>query len=86
MAAQSPIESLANVNHHPLVKQKMSELRNQKTDPKRFRELVREIGALLGYEATKGLMLTEVPNVALLLYEVCTNLIVYWNDGPLHWV
>lgn len=61
--ATTPIEQLANVNHHPLVKQKMSELRDKKTDSKRFRELVREIGALLGYEATKDLQLSNVPNV-----------------------
>jgi uracil phosphoribosyltransferase len=57
------INQLANINDHPLVKIKLSELRDKKTDSKRFRELVREIGALLGYEACKDLKLKELPNV-----------------------
>lgn len=40
---------------HPLVAHKLSRLRDKATDPKRFRELVREISALLAYEATADL-------------------------------
>ena len=40
---------------HPLVKHKLSRLRDVKTEPKKFRELVREISALLAYEATADL-------------------------------
>jgi uracil phosphoribosyltransferase len=40
---------------HPLVKHKLSRLRDVKTEPKKFRELVREIAALLAYEATADL-------------------------------
>jgi len=40
---------------HPLVAHKLSRLRDKSTDPKRFRELVREISALLVYEATNDL-------------------------------
>jgi uracil phosphoribosyltransferase len=40
---------------HPLVKHKLSRLRDIKTEPKKFRELVREIAALLAYEATTDL-------------------------------
>ena len=36
---------------HPLVQHKLSRLRDKKTEPKKFRELVREISWLLGYEA-----------------------------------
>lgn len=61
---------LANVNTHPLVKQKMSELRDKKTDSKRFRELVREIGALLGYEATKDLQISEIPDVCFAVFFI----------------
>ncbi len=48
---------MANVyaSHHPLVAHKLSRLRNKDTDPKKFRELVREISALLAYEATADL-------------------------------
>ncbi len=41
---------------HPLVAHKLSRLRDKNTDPKRFRELVREIAALLAYEATADLL------------------------------
>ena len=42
-------------SQHPLVKHKLSRLRDIKTEPKKFRELVREIAALLAYEATADL-------------------------------
>ncbi len=40
---------------HPLVKHKLSRLRDTRTNPKKFRELIREISALLAYEATDDL-------------------------------
>ncbi len=40
---------------HPLVAHKLARLRHRDTDPKRFRELLREIAALLAYEATLDL-------------------------------
>ena len=43
---------------HPLVAHKLSRLRDIKTEPKKFRELVREIAALLTYEATADLIVT----------------------------
>jgi uracil phosphoribosyltransferase len=48
---------------HPLVAHKLSRLRHKDTDPKRFRELLREISALLAYEATLDLLTepVEVP-------------------------
>ena len=42
-------------SEHPLVRLKISELRDVATGPKRFRELVRELSLLLGYEATRDL-------------------------------
>lgn len=42
---------------HPLVAHKLTLLRNKETTPKKFRELVREIAALLAYEATADLLL-----------------------------
>ena len=44
-----------HVSNHPLVAHKLSLLRNEATEPKKFRELVRELGALLTYEATLDL-------------------------------
>ncbi len=43
---------------HPLVAHKLSLLRDQNTEPKKFRELIREIAALMVYEATADLLLT----------------------------
>jgi len=42
---------MANVfpSTHPLVAHKLTRLRDQNTDPKKFRELVREIAALMAY-------------------------------------
>ncbi|HQU36987.1 MAG TPA: uracil phosphoribosyltransferase [Anaerolineales bacterium] len=42
-------------SNHPLVAHKLSRLRDKITEPKKFRELVREIAALLAYEATADL-------------------------------
>lgn len=47
-------------SQHPLVKHKLTLLRNKETEPKKFRELVREITLLLTYEATADLQVTEV--------------------------
>jgi uracil phosphoribosyltransferase len=41
---------------HPLVAHKLTRLRDKTTDPKKFRELVRELAALLAYEATFDLL------------------------------
>ncbi len=40
---------------HPLVAHKLTRLRDKTTNPKKFRELIREISALLVYEATSDL-------------------------------
>jgi uracil phosphoribosyltransferase len=45
---------------HPLVAHKLSLLRDKNTEPKKFRELIREISALLAYEATSDLVLYQV--------------------------
>lgn len=42
-------------SNHPLVKHKLTRLRDVSTEPKKFRELVRELAALLTYEATADL-------------------------------
>jgi uracil phosphoribosyltransferase len=49
---------MANVyaSQHPLVAHKLSRMRDQSTEPKKFRELVREIAAMLAYEATADLV------------------------------
>lgn len=48
------------ISEHPLVAHKISKLRDVKTEPKKFRELVREIAGLLAYEATLDIKTTEI--------------------------
>ena len=43
------------ISTHPLVRHKLTLLRNKRTDHKKFRELIREIAILLVYEATQDL-------------------------------
>jgi uracil phosphoribosyltransferase len=45
---------------HPLVAHKLTKLRDKNTKPKKFRELIREISALLAYEVTQDLALEDV--------------------------
>jgi uracil phosphoribosyltransferase len=45
---------------HPLVRHKLTLLRNTTTEPKKFRELIREVAILLTYEATADLDLKDV--------------------------
>jgi uracil phosphoribosyltransferase len=44
-----------HVSTHPLVLHKLTLLRDSRTDPKLFRELLREMAVLLAYEATSDL-------------------------------
>lgn len=48
-------------SNHPLVAHKVTLLRDKDTEPKKFRELVREISALLAYEATTDLQIKSKP-------------------------
>lgn len=48
------------ISSHPLVAHKLSKLRNKDTEPKKFRELVREISGLLAYEATADLKVQTI--------------------------
>jgi uracil phosphoribosyltransferase len=48
------------VSGHPLIQHKLSRLRDKRTEPKKFRELIREISILLAYEATSDLGLSSV--------------------------
>jgi uracil phosphoribosyltransferase len=47
------------VSNHPLVQHKLTLLRRVETEPKKFRELVREITQFLIYEATADLKLSD---------------------------
>ncbi|MFZ2487391.1 MAG: uracil phosphoribosyltransferase [Anaerolineae bacterium] len=49
-----------HVSNHPLILHKLTLLRDKRTEPKKFRELVREIAILLAYEATQDLAIEPV--------------------------
>ena len=48
------------ISQHPAVLHKLALLRDERTDPKKFRELVREISWLVGYEALADTPLNEI--------------------------
>lgn len=47
------------ISDHPLIKHKITILRNEKTGTKEFKELIEEVAMLLCYEATRNLPLEE---------------------------
>jgi uracil phosphoribosyltransferase len=49
-----------HISSHPLVAHKLTRLRDIHTEPKKFRELVRELASLLAYEATADLALSTL--------------------------
>ena len=51
---------MVHSSHHPLIQHKLAKLRDSATKPKQFRELVREMTLLLGYEATADLALETI--------------------------
>src|SRR5947209_16787476 len=48
-----------HISTHPVMAHKMTELRDKNTQPPEFYRLVKEIGALLAYEATTNLALED---------------------------
>ncbi len=50
-----------HISSHPVMAHKMTALRDKNTPPPEFYRLVKEIGALLAYEATAGLALETAP-------------------------
>ena len=49
-----------HIINHPLIQHKLTILRDKETGSKDFRELLKEISMLMGYELTKDLPLTEI--------------------------
>lgn len=52
--------NMAFVFDHPLIQHKISILRDKNTGTKEFRELVKEVSTLMGYEVTRALPLEEI--------------------------
>lgn len=49
-----------HVSNHPLIAHKLAKLRDVNTDPRKFRELVREIAILLAYEVTADMKVEPI--------------------------
>jgi uracil phosphoribosyltransferase len=62
------------VSQHPLVLHKLSILRDVNTKPKEFRQLIKEITALLAYEATLDLVTRPVEVQTPLAIAKCQEL------------
>ena len=58
--SDSPADAGVHVSQHPAVKHKLALLRDERTEPKKFRELVRELSWLVGYEALADVRLAPV--------------------------
>lgn len=56
-----PLPPRLHVSQHPAIRHKLTLLRDERTEPKKFRELVREISWLVGYEALADARLREMP-------------------------
>jgi uracil phosphoribosyltransferase len=50
-----------HISNHPLARHKLTILRNQTTEPKKFRQVVRELAMMLVLDATADLQLTPLP-------------------------
>lgn len=76
-AAASELPNL-RVTNHPLIQHKVSHLRDTATEPKVFRELVRELTGLLLYEATTDLAVrpynVQTPMEAATAYRIAARI------------
>jgi uracil phosphoribosyltransferase len=57
--SELPRPRMLTVVDHPLVQHKLALMRRADTSTSKFRQLMREISLLLGYEATRGLAVEE---------------------------
>jgi len=62
------------ISTHPLVQHKLSLMRDQRTDPKKFRELLREVSVLVAYEATADLTTREATVMSPMGAAICQRL------------
>ncbi len=53
--------SQVHISNHPLIRHKVTMMRDSQTEPKKFRELIREVAIMLAYEATADLELKPIP-------------------------
>ena len=74
-------QALVHVSTHPLVQHKLALLRDHRTDPKMFRELLRELAVLIAYEAS-GRRLQERVGLVPILRAGLGMVEGIWNMMP----
>lgn len=48
------------VSDHPLIVHKLTKLRDERTKPKQFRDLIHELAVLLAYEGTRNCEVSDL--------------------------
>lgn len=66
--------SKVTIINHPLIKHKLSIIRDKDTKPNSFRALISEVGSLMTYEATRDLEMYDVPVETPICETVCEQL------------
>ena len=61
MSTQQASSGSLRIVSHPLIQHKLTLMRSADTPTSLFRQLLREISMLLGYEVTRGLELNQIP-------------------------
>ena len=69
---------ILHVVDHPLVQHKLTLLRDKETNTSQFRQILREIGLLMGYEVTRGLPIK--PRIVETPMAPCEGNIVFEDD------
>ncbi len=72
-----------HVSAHPVMAHKMTALRDKRTQAPEFYRLVKEIGALLAYEATASLALEPAP-IETPMEPMIGQLVGRWHRGNAH--
>lgn len=68
-----------HVSKHPLVAQKLSQLRENNLKPKVVRELTRDLSLLLGYEASSDITITKGHQVSKKLKRSYYTLYIFYS-------
>ena len=78
MSRDTDNSKILHVVDHPLVQHKLTLLRDKETNTSQFRQILREIGLLMGYEVTRGLPIK--PRIVETPMAPCEGNIVFEDD------
>ena len=66
-----------HVIDHPLIQHKLTIMRDKRTGPKDFRELLEEITVLMGYEVTRDFPTPPFPLITAMTFLTCERSFVF---------